>query len=61
MRPPPDDFFEMFRLGAGVNKVANDGPEIQEPFDPASEPVSAPKSAMRSRRGGPDDAQGSLF
>ncbi len=61
MRPPPDDFFEMFRLGAGVNKVANDGPEVQEPFDPASEPAPAPKTAMRSRRGGPDDAQGSLF
>ncbi|MFC5423466.1 SOS response-associated peptidase [Bosea eneae] len=61
MRPPPDDFFEMLRLGAGVNKVANDGPEVQEPFDPASEPASAPKPAMRSRRGGPDDAQGSLF
>lgn len=61
MRPPPDDFFEMFRLGAGVNKVANDGPEVQEPFDPASEPASPAKPAMRSRRGGPDDAQGSLF
>jgi len=61
MRPPPDDFFEMFRLGAGVNKVANDGPEIQEPFDPAAEPAPVPKPAMRSRRGGPDDAQGSLF
>ncbi|PZR96764.1 MAG: DUF159 family protein [Stutzerimonas stutzeri] len=61
MRPPPDDFFEMFRLGAGVNKVANDGPEVQEPFDSASEPAPAPKPAMRSRRGGPDDAQGSLF
>jgi putative SOS response-associated peptidase YedK len=61
MRPPPDDFFEMFRLGAGVNKVANDGPEVQQPFDPASEPAPAPKHAMRSRRGGPDDAQGSLF
>ena len=61
MRPPPDDLFEMFRLGASVNKVANDGPEVQEPFDPDSELVSAPKPAMRSRRGGPDDAQGSLF
>jgi putative SOS response-associated peptidase YedK len=61
MHPPPDDFFEMFRLGAGVNKVANDGPEIQEPFDPASQPSPPAKPAMRSRRGGPDDAQGSLF
>ncbi|MGE7472924.1 SOS response-associated peptidase [Bosea sp. NPDC003192] len=61
MRPPPDNLLEMFRLGAGVNKVANDGPEVQEPFDPASEPAPAPKPAMRSRRGGPDDAQGSLF
>lgn len=61
MRPPPDDLFEMFRLGAGVNKVANDGPDVQAPFDPASEPAPAPKPAMRSRRGGSDDGQGNLF
>jgi putative SOS response-associated peptidase YedK len=62
MRPPPDDLLEMFRIGEGVNKVANDGPELQAPFDPASAPKPPEqKPAMRSRRGGKDDAQGSLF
>ena len=62
LRPPPDDFLEMIRLGDAVNKVANDGPELQQPFDPASAPKPPEqKPAMRSRRGGKDDAQGSLF
>ncbi|HEV7336878.1 MAG TPA: SOS response-associated peptidase [Bosea sp. (in: a-proteobacteria)] len=62
LRPPPDDFLEMIRLGDAVNKVANDGPELQQPFDPASAPQPPEqKPAMRSRRGGKDDAQGSLF
>ena len=62
LRPPPDDFLEMIRLGDAVNKVANDGPELQQPFNPASAPKPPEqKPAMRSRRGGKDDAQGSLF
>ncbi|MDU0339418.1 SOS response-associated peptidase [Bosea rubneri] len=62
LRPPPDDFLEMIRLGDAVNKAANDGPELQQPFDPASAPKPPEqKPAMRSRRGGKDDAQGSLF
>lgn len=62
LRPPPDDLLEMIRLGDAVNKVANDGPELQLPFDPASAPKpSEAKPVMRSRRGGKDDAQGSLF
>ncbi|RXT52793.1 DUF159 family protein [Bosea sp. Tri-44] len=61
LRPSPDDLLEMLRLGPAVNKVANDGPEVQEAFDPASAPAPPAKPVMRSRRGGPDDAQGSLF
>lgn len=64
LRPPPDELLEMVRLGPAVNKVANDGPEVQEPYDAASAAApetAAPRPAMRSRRGGPDDAQGSLF
>lgn len=61
LRPSPDDLLEMLRLGPAVNKVANDGPEVQEPFDPASTPAPPAKPVMRSRRGSPDDAQGSLF
>lgn len=61
LRPSPDDLLEMLRLGPAVNKVANDGPEVQEPFDPASAPAPSAKPVMRSRRGSPDDAQRSLF
>ncbi|MCV9940117.1 SOS response-associated peptidase [Boseaceae bacterium BT-24-1] len=61
LRPSPDDLLEMLRLGPAVNKVANDGPEVQEPFDPALAPAPPAKPVMRSRRGSPDDAQGSLF
>lgn len=64
LRPPADELLEMVRIGPAVNKVANDGPEVQEPFDPAAapgleKPAAAP--AMRSRRGGKDEGQGSLF
>ncbi|CAN7649965.1 SOS response-associated peptidase [Bosea sp. LjRoot90] len=61
LQPPPDDLLEMLRLGPAVNKVANDGPEVQEAFDPALAPAPPAKPVMRSRRGSPDDAQGSLF
>jgi len=61
LQPSPDDLLEMLRLGPAVNKVANDGPEVQEAFDPATAPAPPAKPVMRSRRGSPDDAQGSLF
>ncbi|WP_332680492.1 SOS response-associated peptidase [Bosea sp. (in: a-proteobacteria)] len=63
LRPPPDALLEMTMVGAAVNKVANDGPELQQPFDAAAAPAKPPetKPAMRPRRGGKDDAQGSLF
>lgn len=62
LRPPPDDLLEMFRLGAAVNKVANDGPELQLPFDAATAPKPPEaRPAMRPRRGSKDDTQGSLF
>ncbi len=62
LRPPPDALLEMVRIGPAVNKVAHDGPELQEPFDPASEPepVAAPR-ARPARRPARDDGQGSLF
>ena len=40
LRPPPDDLLEMVRIGDTVNKVAHDGPEVQEPFDPATVPAA---------------------
>ncbi len=64
LRPPPEDLLEMVRIGSAVNKVANDGPEVQAPFDPAT--AEAPKAATVTARAKPaararDDGQGSLF
>lgn len=61
LKPPPEDFLELLAVSPAVNKVANDGPEVQEPFDPAAEAAASGTSAMRSRQGGNDDRQGSLF
>lgn len=60
LRPPPDELLEMVRVGSAVNKVANDGPELQEPFagDPAPVPASHARKATRRPA---DDGQGSLF
>lgn len=52
LKPPPDEMLEMVRIGKTVNKVANDGPEVQAPFEAASEPLApAPPPAPA-----PDDA-----
>lgn len=56
LRPPPDNLLERVAVGTAVNKVANDGPELQEPAI-----VTQPPPAMRRRRGAPDDGQASLF
>lgn len=60
LRPPPEDLLEMVPIGRAVNKVANDGPELQEPLGPeVSEdpPPSKPRATGESR----DDRQGGLF
>lgn len=73
LRPPPDDLLEMIRIGTGVNKVAHDGPELQEPWvnesagDIAPTQHSQPAKPRRgggggSRTSGTDQgSQGSLF
>jgi putative SOS response-associated peptidase YedK len=70
LKPPPDDALEMVRVGALVNKVANDGPEVQLPWtEPAPSearptPAAASRAAKRApppkNRPSPGD-QGSLF
>jgi putative SOS response-associated peptidase YedK len=40
LRPPAEDLFEMVRIGPAVNKVANDGPELHEPYRRAAAPAS---------------------
>lgn len=67
LKPPSDDLFEMVRIGPAVNKVSNDGPEIQEIYvpDTARGPVpdtpSRPKPETEPARTKPGDGQGSLF
>lgn len=62
LRPPPDDLLEMVRIGTAVNKVANDAPEVQEPFDPVKAQAArdVAKPPARTARA-EDDSQGSLF
>lgn len=63
LRPPPDDMLEIVRIGDAINKVANDGPEVQAPLD--SRAVATPSREARPARPkqppAPDDGQGSLF
>jgi putative SOS response-associated peptidase YedK len=64
LQPPPDDLLEMVRIGNAVNKVANDGPEVQEPFDPSKAETEAPPAASHARkatRKPGNEGQGSLF
>jgi putative SOS response-associated peptidase YedK len=42
LRPPPDDALEMLRIGSAVNRVSEDGPHVQEPWQPAPVPDEAP-------------------
>ncbi len=64
LRPPPDELFELLRIGPAVNKVANDGPELQEPFDPVRDAPPEPAPARHARKAARDpgnEGQGSLF
>ncbi len=50
LKPPGDDELEMLRIGPLVNKVANDGPELQTPWtDVAADgpPLTAPDTPAR--------------
>ncbi|QCK86272.1 SOS response-associated peptidase [Phreatobacter aquaticus] len=53
---PSADSIVLSRISKAVNKAANDGPEVQEPYRETAEPPPAPKS----RKVG-DSGQGSLF
>jgi putative SOS response-associated peptidase YedK len=57
-RPPPDDLLEMVRISSLVNKVANDGPQVQEPF--VAEEIPEQIEISR-RKPASETGQGSLF
>jgi putative SOS response-associated peptidase YedK len=57
LQPPANDLLEMIPVSKAVNKVANDGPEVQEPPDADAVQVQVPANAIMAR----DDRQGRLF
>ncbi len=59
LRPPPDDLLEMIPIGKAVNKVANDGPEVQQPDGPEPEAPKPPPRRPSSRKA--PEGQGGLF
>jgi putative SOS response-associated peptidase YedK len=64
LKPPPDDMLEMLRIGPAVNRVSEDGPHVQLPFDPATmtpPAPPAPRAPAARRRAAAKDDQGSLF
>ena len=54
MRPVQDDFFEAVPVSDKVNKVANMGPDLQQPVV-VEKPLKAPEKQR------PDDGQLSFF
>lgn len=63
LRPIDDAFFEAIPVSDKVNKVANVGPELQEPVAPALAEAAAPSPTDRVRDGGrrkpgPDNDEG---
>ena len=63
MQPVEDGFFEAIAVSDKVNKVANAGPDIQQPVEPGighnSREASGPAGGQRASGG--DDGQFSLF
>ncbi|MGO4665892.1 SOS response-associated peptidase [Bosea sp. 2YAB26] len=58
LKPPAEDLLEAVRIGTAVNRVSNDGPEVQAPYDAATENRAPP---AKPRRPVEPPAQGSLF
>lgn len=59
LKTPPDDMLEMIRVSPAVNKVANDGPELQAEAGTADS--VAHKPPRRPRKATESSDQGSLF
>jgi len=61
MAPAPDDYFEAIRVSDLVNKVANSGPEVQEPATDEPVPPEQKKAARKPKVADPADDQMKLF
>ncbi|PHP68276.1 hypothetical protein CSC94_06400 [Zhengella mangrovi] len=59
LQPAGPDFFEAIPVSTKVNKVANSGPDVQEPVDVAPEPAEKPAEAAKPEK--KDGGQMSLF
>jgi putative SOS response-associated peptidase YedK len=58
--PPPDGSMEVYEVSAAVNKVANDTPDLVEPYSAPPEAEASPRQASKRKRA-VDSGQGSLF
>ena len=63
-RPAPDGTMQVYEISTAVNRVANDLPQLLEPYDAGAEPTEPapqkPKPARKTRVA-IDSGQGSLF
>lgn len=58
--PAPEGSMEVYEVSPAVGRVANDSPDLVEPYTaPPDMPVAEPKP--KSKKGQPDPGQGSLF
>ena len=61
MAPAPDDYFEAIRVSDLVNKVANSGPEVQEPATDEFAPPEQAKPVRKAKAAVPPSDQLKLF
>ncbi len=63
LQPPPDEFLELVAVSKAINKVAHDGPQVQEPpvQEPPVQEPPAEDAPTVMRRKKPESGQGSLF
>lgn len=61
MTPAPEDYFEAIRVSDLVNKVANSGPEVQEPASGDTAPPEPAKPVRKAKASPPASDQLKLF
>ncbi|MGJ8569901.1 MAG: SOS response-associated peptidase [Hoeflea sp.] len=61
MAPAPDDYFEAIRVSDLVNKVANSGPEVQEPATGDTAPPEPARPARKPKAAAAASDQMKLF
>jgi hypothetical protein len=57
--PAPEDLMEVYEVPPAVNRVANDGPALHEPY--SANEAAPPTDLPAPRRRPTDTGQGSLF